>query len=166
MAGRGERHSAGPSAAGPEPAGPVPPSDVELITASRASDPAAYAVLYQRHVVAARGLARRLMHGRAEADDAVAEAFARVLAQLKRGKGPDSAFRPYLLTTVRRVACDRSRAEARLVVSGEMEAFDPGVPARRGGRAARADCERRRGCGGGRPPGRMRRLPGRVPAMD
>jgi hypothetical protein len=51
-----------------------------------------------------------------------------VLAQLKRGKGPDSAFRPYLLTTVRRVAYDRFRAEGRLVVSGEMEAFDPGVP--------------------------------------
>src|SRR5580693_1699036 len=128
MARRGERHSAGPSAAGPELADPMPPSDVELITASRASDPAAYAVLYQRHVVAARGLARRLMHGRAEADDAVAEAFARVLARLKRGGGPDSSFRPYLLTTVRRVAYDRFKAEGKLVVSGEMEAFDLGVP--------------------------------------
>ncbi|HEY1623896.1 MAG TPA: hypothetical protein VGG16_08850, partial [Streptosporangiaceae bacterium] len=33
---------------------PMPPGDAELITSSRTSDPAAYAVLYQRHVVAAR----------------------------------------------------------------------------------------------------------------
>jgi RNA polymerase sigma factor (sigma-70 family) len=51
-----------------------------------------------------------------------------VLGQLRRGGGPDGAFRPYLFTTVRRVAIDRFRAEGRLVVSGEMEAFDPGVP--------------------------------------
>jgi DNA-directed RNA polymerase specialized sigma24 family protein len=78
--------------------------------------------------VAAAGCRGRIVHGRAEADDIVAESFARVLAQLKRGRGPDSAFRPYLLTTVRRVAYDRLRAEGKLVVSGEMEAFDPGVP--------------------------------------
>jgi RNA polymerase sigma factor (sigma-70 family) len=106
----------------------MPPSDAELIAASRASGADAYAVLYQRHVVAARGLARQLVRGRAEAEDIVAESFARVLAQLKRGRGPDTAFRAYLLTTVRRVAYDRFRAESKLVVSGEMEAFDAGVP--------------------------------------
>jgi RNA polymerase sigma factor (sigma-70 family) len=112
------------------PAAPesLPPSDADLITASRASDATAYATLYQRHVAAAYGLARHLVRGRAESDDVVAEAFARVLGQLKRGGGPDAAFRPYLLTTVRRVAYDRLNAEGRLVISGEMEAFDPGVP--------------------------------------
>src|SRR5581483_6032471 len=54
--------------------------------------------------------------------------FARVLGQLRRGGGPDGAFRAYLLTTVRRVAIDRLRAEGKLVVSDQMEAFDPGVP--------------------------------------
>src|SRR6202034_3516226 len=100
-----------PGTAGAELSDPLPPSDAELITASRASGSDAYAVLYQRHVVAARGLARQLVRGRAEAEDIVAEAFARVLAQLKRGRGPDTAFRAYLLTTVRRVAYDRLRAE-------------------------------------------------------
>jgi len=128
MGRRSEGYSAGPGNAGSGLADPMPPSDTELVMASRASDSAAYAVLYQRHVVAARGLARQLVRGRAEADDVVAESFARVLAQLKRGRGPDSAFRPYLLTTVRRVAYDRLRAEGKLVISGEMEAFDPGVP--------------------------------------
>jgi RNA polymerase sigma factor (sigma-70 family) len=123
---------------GPRPAGspppepprsePLPPSDADLIAASRAADSAAYAVLYERHAAAARSLARQLVHGRPEADDVVSEAFARVLARLKRGGGPDSSFRPYLLTTVRRVAYDRFKAEGKLVVSGEMEAFDPGVP--------------------------------------
>ena len=117
-----------PDTAGAGLSDPLPPSDAELITASRTPGPDAYAVLYQRHVVAARGLARQLVRGRAEAEDIVAEAFARVLAQLRRGRGPDSAFRSYLLTTVRRVAYDRLRAEGKLVVSGEMEAFDAGVP--------------------------------------
>jgi RNA polymerase sigma factor (sigma-70 family) len=125
MARRREGH---PDTAGPGLTEQLPPSDIDLIAASRAGDSSAYAALYQRHVIAARGLARQLVRGHAEADDVVAEAFARVLAQLKRGGGPDGAFRPYLLTTVRRVAYDRHRAEARLVVSGEMEAFDPGVP--------------------------------------
>src|SRR5438105_3545719 len=95
----------------PRPAEPPPPSDAELIAASRAADAAAYASLYERHVTAARNLARQLVHGRAEADDIVAEAFAKVLDQLRRGRGPDGAFRPYLLTTVRRAAIDRLRAE-------------------------------------------------------
>jgi RNA polymerase sigma factor (sigma-70 family) len=112
----------------PRPAEPPPPSDAELIAASRAADAAAYASLYERHVTAARNLARQLVHGRAEADDIVADAFAKVLDQLRRGRGPDGAFRPYLLTTVRRAAIDRLRAEGRLVITDEMEAFDPGVP--------------------------------------
>ena len=128
MARRGEGYSPDPHTSGSGLADSLPISDAELLAASRASAPAAYAVLYRRHVIAARGLARQLVHGRAEADDIVAESFARVLAQLKSGRGPDSAFRPYLLTTVRRVAYDRLRAEGKLVISGEMEAFDPGVP--------------------------------------
>lgn len=126
----------------------LPPSDADLIAACRASDSrtaadagvrkaaaagtaggaAAYAVLYERHAAAARILARQLMHGRAEAEDLVSEAFARMLAQLRRGGGPDGAFRPYLLTTVRRVAYDRFKAEGKVIVSAEMETFDPGVP--------------------------------------
>src|ERR1700679_246408 len=114
----------GPRPAGSPPSGPLPPSDAELIAASRS----AYSALYERHAAAARCLARQLVHGRAESDDLVSEAFARVLGRLRRGGGPDSAFRPYLLTTVRRVAYDRFKAEGKVVVSGEMEAFDSGVP--------------------------------------
>jgi len=99
-----------------------------LITATRTGDAAAYDTLYRRHAPAARTLARQLVHGQAEADDAVAETFARILDLLRRGGGPEGAFRPYLLTAVRRAAYDRHRAERRQIVTDEMESFDPGVP--------------------------------------
>lgn len=107
---------------------PLPPSDADLIAASRSGDTTAYATLYRRHVTAAHGLARQLVREQAEADDMVAEAFAKVLDLLRRGGGPEDTFRPYLLTAVRRAAYDKHRAERRQVVTDQMEAFDPGVP--------------------------------------
>ncbi len=106
----------------------LPPSDADLIAASRSGDGTAYATLYRRHAAAARNLARQLVRGQAEADDVVAETFAKILDLLRRGGGPEGAFRPYLLTAVRRAAYDRHRAERRQIVTDQMEAFDPGVP--------------------------------------
>jgi DNA-directed RNA polymerase specialized sigma24 family protein len=40
-------------------------------------------------------LVRQLVRNRAEADDVVAETFAKILDLLRRGGGPDDAFRPY-----------------------------------------------------------------------
>jgi RNA polymerase sigma factor (sigma-70 family) len=111
-----------------ESAEALPPGDADLIAASRAGDAAAYDTLYRRHLAAANGLARQLVRNRAEADDVVAETFVKILDLLHRGGGPDDAFRPYLLTAVRRAAYDRHRAERRQVVTDEMEAFDRGVP--------------------------------------
>ncbi len=108
--------------------GPLPPGDADLIAASRTGDATAYGTLYRRHAAAARNLARQLVRGQAEADNVVAETFAKILDLLRRGGGPEGAFRPYLLTAVRRAAYDRHRAERRQVVTDEMEAFDPGVP--------------------------------------
>jgi RNA polymerase sigma factor (sigma-70 family) len=103
-------------------------SDADLITAIRSGDMAAYGELYQRHVAAAQGLARQLVRGPAEVDDVVAETFSKVLDLMRRGGGPRDAFRPYLLTAVRRVAYDRHRGERKSVVTGEIEAYDPGEP--------------------------------------
>jgi RNA polymerase sigma factor (sigma-70 family) len=99
-----------------------------LIAASRTGDGTAYDTLYRRHAAAARNLARQLVRGQAEADDVVAETIAKILDLLRRGGGPEGAFRPYLLTAVRRAAYDRHRAERRQLVTDQMEAFDPGVP--------------------------------------
>ncbi|HEY7103916.1 MAG TPA: sigma-70 family RNA polymerase sigma factor [Mycobacteriales bacterium] len=110
------------------PDDPLEPGDPELIDAVRSGDVDAYALLYRRHSAAAATLARQLTGSRAEADDLVAEAFARVLDVLRSGGGPDVAFRAYLLTTLRNVLYDRARRDKKLEWSDDMTRHDPGVP--------------------------------------
>ncbi|MCK2214505.1 sigma-70 family RNA polymerase sigma factor [Actinomadura sp. ATCC 31491] len=105
----------------------VPRSDADLLRASREGDAAAFGQLYERHVAAARALARQLVRG-TEAEDVVAEAFTKILDLVGRGGGPESGFRTYLLTVVRRTVYDRSRVEGRQLTTGEIEEYDPGVP--------------------------------------
>ncbi|WP_052422685.1 sigma-70 family RNA polymerase sigma factor [Nonomuraea candida] len=98
-----------------------------MLKAAREGNAAAYGELYERHVAASRALARQLVRG-AEADDVVAESFTKILDLVGRGGGPDSGFRTYLLTVVRRTVYDRSRVESRQVSTGEIEDYDPAVP--------------------------------------
>jgi len=84
------------------------PSDAELITAVRAGDRDAYGVLWGRHEAAARNLARQIAKS-SDVDELVSESFYRVLRALDGGGGPDGAFRPYLLSTLRRVNIDTGR---------------------------------------------------------
>src|SRR5689334_21731591 len=81
---------------------PVPQavSDSELIARVRAGDAAAYEELFLRHRDVAIRYARRFADDQG-AEDLCAEAFAKILDLLQHGKGPDVAFRAYLLTTVR-----------------------------------------------------------------
>ena len=58
--------------------------DAALIAAVRGGDTDAYGVLFERHVDAARRLARTLARD-GDADDLVSEAFAKVLPVLVRG---------------------------------------------------------------------------------
>jgi RNA polymerase sigma factor (sigma-70 family) len=74
--------------------------EAELLRRARSGDDAALETLYTTYVDGARALARRLV-GADAADDLVAEAFARVVAQIKAGRGPTSNFRAYLCTTMR-----------------------------------------------------------------
>src|SRR5579859_3326169 len=90
-------------------------SDADLIVAARAGDAAAYGLLYERHSAAAYRLARQIMKAPADVDDVVAETFARVLYAMKGGNGPAEAFRPYLLTAVRRVAIDTINGQRRQI---------------------------------------------------
>ncbi|WP_051386126.1 sigma-70 family RNA polymerase sigma factor [Actinokineospora inagensis] len=96
------------------------PSDAELIAAVRAGNTAAYGSLYERHAGAARNLARQLARSAAEADDLVSEAFAKVLETLRQGRGPDAAFRAYLLTALRHTAYDKTRRDRRLELSDDL----------------------------------------------
>ncbi|RKS06927.1 RNA polymerase sigma factor (sigma-70 family) [Nocardiopsis sp. Huas11] len=102
--------------------------DAEIIKRVRSGDTGAYATLYERHAAASRGLARQLLRGDAEVEDAVAEAFTRVLSVIQRGAGPTDSFRPYLLTAVRNAAYDRGRGDKRQVVTDDMESYDSGEP--------------------------------------
>jgi RNA polymerase sigma factor (sigma-70 family) len=82
---------------------PTTRSDSELTALVREGDPEAYGELWQRHADAGRAAARRITR-RFDADDLVAEAFARILEALRAGRGPDGPFRPYLYTTLQRLA--------------------------------------------------------------
>ncbi len=101
-------------------------SDAALISAVRAGDSAAYGTLFERHRDAAMRMAGQLVRG-PEADDLVAETFTRVLSALQDGKGPDVAFRAYLLTSIRRLHIDRLRAGRRVRPTDDESELDRAV---------------------------------------
>jgi len=103
-------------------------TDNALIAAVRAGHTESYGVLYIRHVSAARGLARALVPVPADADDLVSEAFVRVLNTLRQGRGPATAFRPYVLTTVRHVCYDRSRRDRRFLFTDDLTRYERNEP--------------------------------------
>ena len=79
-----------------------------------------YGELYVEYAPAARRLALSMVPPDV-ADDIVAEAFARVLAAIRAGGGPDRAFRGYLLAAVRNVANDWIAGRRRVTVIGDMD---------------------------------------------
>jgi RNA polymerase sigma factor (sigma-70 family) len=103
-------------------------SDTALLAAVRAGDAAAYGVLYERHRAAARALACALVHDPADADDLVAETFAKVFATLRAGRGPLVAFRAYVNTTLRHVSYHRARRDRRLEFTDDLTRYDSGQP--------------------------------------
>ena len=88
-------------------------SDAELITRYRAGDDTAASVLFTRHHEPAVRFATRLA-GRSFADDLAAEAFSQVLSALRNGRGPDVAFRAYLITSIRNTHINSSKRDGRL----------------------------------------------------
>ena len=78
--------------------------DAALLRATREGDAGAFGRLYERHAGAALVVARQYSDSAADAEDVVSDAFANVHRALRGGGGPESAFRAYLFTVVRRVA--------------------------------------------------------------
>ena len=89
-------------------------TEEELLDRARQGDKTAFGALYLRHRDAARKVAGMASTSAADAEDAVAEGFARVFAALPRMAGREITFRPYLLTAVRNAATDRLRRERRV----------------------------------------------------
>src|SRR5262245_40194730 len=80
------------------------PTDETLLAAVRAGDLGAFAELFRRHAESTRRAARAYADGSSEQQDLVAEAFARVLLAIRRGRGPRANLRPYLFVTIRNLA--------------------------------------------------------------
>ncbi len=79
-----------------------------LLQRSRAGDCDAYAELFRRYRLVAGRIAARTS-STLDPQDVTAEAFARVWSALRRGGGPDRAFKPYLAAAVRNVALNWRR---------------------------------------------------------
>lgn len=102
-------------------------SDAELVSHTRDGGMDAFAVLYLRHRPVMRGAARRIVR-RSEVDDVVADAFAATLEQVRRGRGPTTSVRAYLLTAVRREAWRRSARDRRVLLGEDVDSLvDPGT---------------------------------------
>ncbi len=110
------------------PAASATSSDAELISAVRDGDADAYGILYERHSARALRLARQIMPAETDADDVVAETFAKVLAAIRGGSGPTEAFVPYLLTAVRRVAFDQAKGQRRQIPTDDADLIDGAQP--------------------------------------
>ncbi len=102
-------------------------TDATLTTLVRGGSTDAYAVLFERYRHPATRLAAYFSNPH-DAKDIVAETFAQVLHQLRQGQGPQTSFRSYLLTAVRREAGRRARMMKRVTPTDDDATIDRPVP--------------------------------------
>jgi RNA polymerase sigma factor (sigma-70 family) len=98
--------------------------DGHLIELVRSGDLSAFDHLYERHVSMASTVAKRNVDNPSDAEDVVAEAFQSVLRSLVAGKGPDTFFRAYLLSTVTRLSHQQNRKSSKVLPSGDESVLD------------------------------------------
>ncbi|MFJ9106391.1 sigma-70 family RNA polymerase sigma factor [Streptomyces sp. NPDC102405] len=101
----------------------LPLSDADLIDRMRSGDDTAYEALYRRHAGAVRRYARTCCRDGHTADDLTAEVFARMLQAVRGGHGPEHAVRPYLLTSIRRVAAGWTKSAKREQLVDDFAVF-------------------------------------------
>ena len=101
----------------------MPTSDADLIDRMRSGDDTAYEALYRRHAGAVRRYARTCCRDGHTADDLTAEVFARMLQAVRGGHGPEHAVRPYLLTSIRRVAAGWTKSARREQLVDDFAVF-------------------------------------------
>ncbi|MDH2389250.1 sigma-70 family RNA polymerase sigma factor [Streptomyces sp. HNM0663] len=76
--------------------------------------------LYRLHRPAVLSYARSCCRDAHTAEDLVSEAFARTLQAVRSGRGPEAAWRPYLLAVVRRVAAEWAATDRRTQLSADF----------------------------------------------
>ncbi|GAA1897388.1 choice-of-anchor C family protein [Streptantibioticus ferralitis] len=107
---------------------PAEQPDEELVQRARKGDDAAFGLLYERHLGPACCLARLYAPSPADAEDIASEGFTQVLGAIRAGGGPNQAFRPYLLTVVRRIATNAAVRGRRSTPTPEPEDYASAVP--------------------------------------
>ena len=107
-------------------------SDDSLIGLVKGGSADAYAVLFERYQHPAHRLAAYYSNS-VDAKDIVAESFTQVFQQLRRGHGPETSFRAYLLTSVRREAGRRAKMRKRDTPTDDIATMDKSVPFGNGG---------------------------------
>lgn len=98
--------------------------EADLLARTRTGDDGAYAELWQRYAQVAKVVARTYWWS-ADSDDLVAESFTRIYQALRAGKGPTSAFKPYLFATMRNLAVSWGRARRELPIEHIDAVEDP-----------------------------------------
>ncbi|MFH0518661.1 RNA polymerase sigma factor [Streptomyces sp. M41] len=97
-------------------------ADAELtavVRTSQAEDE--LAELYRRHHSAVVAYAATCCRNSHTAQDLTSEAFTRTLQAVRAGRGPESAWRPYLLAVVRRTAAEWAGTSRRTELSPDFE---------------------------------------------
>lgn len=108
----------------------VPPADLALVADVRGGQRDAFAELYRRYYGPALRFALSLTGGdEAQAQDVVAEAFARVLRATAQGGGSTVAFWPYLLAAIRREYLAELRRSGRVDLVDDADELDSPAPA-------------------------------------
>lgn len=104
--------------------GPQSLSDEELVERARTGQSdanEAVATLYRRHFNDSVNILTANIRDRNLAEESVAEAFARILEQIREGRGPTSNFKAYLRKASYSRAIDQLRKDARdVTVSGQQ----------------------------------------------
>ncbi|WP_405851632.1 sigma-70 family RNA polymerase sigma factor [Streptomyces sp. NBC_00090] len=96
--------------------------DAELGSLVRATgDASALSELYTRHQPAVLAYARTFVRDPHTAEDLASEAFARTIRAVRAGKGPEAAWRPYLLSVVRHTAADWADSARRTELIEDFE---------------------------------------------
>ncbi|WP_267242106.1 sigma-70 family RNA polymerase sigma factor [Streptomyces sp. PR69] len=95
--------------------------DAQPAASAGESDPdIAIEELYRLHRPAVLSYARSCCRDAHTAEDLVSEAFARTLQAVRSGRGPEAAWRPYLLAVVRRVAAEWAATDRRTELSADF----------------------------------------------
>ena len=87
--------------------------DAILMARIRAGDDSALAVLYDRYVTLALGMALKIVHDQNEAEDVVHDAFIAVVERADQFRAERGSLVAWLVTMVRNLALDRARRRTR-----------------------------------------------------